>query len=413
MGMVDRFIGSPRDRFARQVLATVRGAGMAEAWYDRDQFVIGYRRAPGSSDDGWIYLGNVFHECQGLGRAERTDRIVRLVSSVVNSPVVPESWEQARPHLRPVLRAATFAQSAASGGRQPLRRPAWPYLQELAVLDYPTSMAYVTVDQTRTWGVPETVVFDAARANLAALAGDSATAAGGDDGPAGGDDGPAGPAVLRFVDTGDAYFASRLLLDGWLGSLAPRVGGRPVAFVPDHNTLVVVADEPDALSAVFKLVEEEYGDAARQVSPQAYTVDGYGAVVPYAAPDGHPLAAAVGRAGALLAATEYQAQADWLTKEYERDGRDIFVGKLILAGRDDGSVFTVASWAEGVDTLLPRADYVAFGSDQRPSFFVPWDVVEREVDLVPAEGLYPVRYRLTAWPPAPVVDRLNARAVPL
>jgi hypothetical protein len=41
---------------------------------------------------------------------------------------------------------------------------------------------------------------------------------------------------------------------------------------------------------------------------------------------------------------------------------------------------------------------------------VPWQTLEREVDLVPVADLTPERYRLTAWPPPSVVERLKAQA---
>jgi hypothetical protein len=395
---MDRLIGSPRDRFAREVLAAVRGAGIAQAWYDRGQFAVGYRRERGTGEpDGWLYLGNIFRECQGATRTQRAGSIAGLVTGAVHHAAPPGTWGQARAHLRPVLRSGSFTLGVPHPGRAPLRRPALPYLDELVVLDRETSMEYVSDGLAETWAVPPDEVFVAARQNLAARATLPQ---------------PAGPppTVLRFADDGNGYFVSHLLLDGWLGDLAPQVGGRPVAFAPDHNTLLVTADEPGALGRLFDPVEQEYRSAVRPVSPQAYTLDAYGRLVPYRAPDGHPLTAAVRRAEAVLACAEYQAQREWLEHEHEQDGRDIFVARLSMASRPDGTVFTFATWGEHVDTLLPRADQVAFASDGTPTFFVAWSALAREVDLVPVAGLRPDRYRLTDWPPAPVVHRLRAAA---
>src|SRR6266511_803478 len=363
----------------------------AEATYHPADFSIAFRRGPGDGEGGVVYLSNVFRECRGASRAERRQRILQLVSSVIAIDQVPDTWAQARGRLRPVLRAVTFGQAEATGRLTLLSRPAFPFLAELVVIDEPTAMAYVTVAQTREWGVPAVEVFEAVHANLTLLAG-------GSDGLAADRPPGQGPALLRFVDDGDAYYVSRLLLDGWLAGLATDVGGRPVAFVPDHNTLIVTADRPDSLGALFELVEQEYTDAVRPISPQAYTVDPYGKVTTYAAPDGHPVAAAV-----------YRSQQEWLEAEHERDGADTFVATLTVATRPGGPTISYAVWPDGVDTLLPRAEYVSFASDHG-SFFVPWQTLEREVDLVPVADLTPERYRLTAWPPPPVVERLKAQA---
>jgi hypothetical protein len=142
-------------------------------------------------------------------------------------------------------------------------------------------------------------------------------------------------------------------------------------------------------------------------------VDDDGAVVPYAADGPGPLAAAVHRAQVILAASEYEAQKGALETEHIREGIDVHVGALVAAARDDGSLFTVAVWSDGVDTLLPAADFVGFVAAGRKAdtFTVPWASVAAEVSLTPVDGLYPMRYRVTAWPASEAMDRLRARAV--
>lgn len=382
--------GTPRDRFARRVLTTLRHAGVTEARYDSAEFRIDFNRSS-------LYLNNVFQETREASRTERDERIARFVRTFLDAPPVPAGWLDVRPMLRPVLRPATFTLGAPNGAKVPLRRPAFPYLNEMVVIDTPDAMRYVTTSTLADWGVTETQVFDAARTNLAAL---SAVA------PPSGE-----PAALRLIDDGNAYFVSRLLVDGWLARLAPHVGGRPVAFAPDVNTLMVVRDEPEELARVLAVVEDEYRRAPRSVSPCAYTVDDRGAAVPYPVTPDHPAGAAAGRAAAILAGDEYAAQASWLAREHERDGTDVFVARLMVVGRPDGTTFTAATWSRDVDTLLPQADVVGIYEGEDQLFYARWATLEREVDLEPEPGLDPVRYRLRSWPPDGVVQRLRAAAV--
>jgi hypothetical protein len=387
-----------RDEFAQRVLAAVREAGATEAWYDREEFAIGYRQEPGTDPPGWINMGAIYHNWQGLEPAEFDGQIRGFVDATLNGRPVPETWEEARADLRPVLRASTYGLDGTHADWGPLRRPALPYLSEMVVLDLPAVMSYVTDDMAAKWGVRPAEVFKAARANLTALAA----------GPPPGGDGKVGT-VLRFVEDGDSYMVSRILLDGWLARLAPAVGGRPVAFVPDHSSLIVAADDPGVLTALFKLAADEYREAARSLSPAAYTCAPDGRVVPYRVLDDHPLAATVHRAEVMLAAIEYSQQGSWL--EDEPDEQESYVAGLLVGTRPDGSVFTVASWGEGVDTLLPEAQYVGFsGEDGAPPFLVPWKTVVREANLLPVVGLDPPRYRVTGWPAPAVLDRLRARA---
>jgi hypothetical protein len=219
-----------------------------------------------------------------------------------------------------------------------------------------------------------------------------------------------GNVVLRLVDTGDAYFTSMMLLDGFLAGLADVVGGRPVAFVHDRDNLMVIADDPAGVATMLELVERDYTDAARPLSPVAYTCDERGAVVPYMAAEPGPLADRVHRAQVLLAAAEYQSQKEALDAHYEREGRDVFVGSLIVAERQDSTLFSVAVWADDCVTLLPRADLVCFQAPGE-AVMVPWPAVVRTAGLRPEPGLTPDRYLVRTWPDKATLDHLRAEAV--
>ena len=109
------------------------------------------------------------------------------------------------------------------------------------------------------------------------------------------------PVVVQFMDDGDAYWTSHLLLDGWLARLAEQVGGVPVAFAPERGTLIVAADGSAHLPVLFAQAEQVYVSSPRAITPMAYVSDEHGRTVPYAAPEGHPLHQCVLRAEAVLA----------------------------------------------------------------------------------------------------------------
>ncbi|MFG2039330.1 hypothetical protein [Dactylosporangium sp. NPDC048998] len=400
MGLLDRLRGTPHDRFARRVLTAMRDAGVAQARYLPEQFAIEVRRDSKTDSPGIAYLGSLFRECARAGRAERRERIATFLAAVIFNPGAPQSWEEVAPLLRPLLRTVTFGMAAPAA--RPLHRPAWPYLAEFVVVDQPTSIIYVTAKQVVEWGVTERTVYDRARRNMAELARRTSDAS----------DGPGPRSLIRMVESGDAYWASHLFVDGWLAAQRARVGGTPLLFVPDTTGVMLVGrtaeDTQEGLGKLFELVEREYLEAARPISPMALTVGDDGAVVPFLAPPGDPMYEITHRTEVLTASSEYSAQAEHLQTE-------AFVASCTVAQRPDGSVFSVASWAEGVDTLLPRADFVAFPSaswaessaDVADTFFVAWDAVAREVDLEPEPGVAPERYRLREWPHPGVVERLR------
>jgi len=401
MGLLRR--GSRRDRFAKQVLDAVLATGrVARAWYEPEAFAVRFQRA-GEGDAGWIYLHNTFHETADASRAERTERVRRLVAAVVSESRVDQGWDAVRPRLRPVLRGAAFGQGMSNGDGTLLSRPAMPYLVELVVVDEPTSMAYVFEHHARDWGVDREEIFSTAHANLMPHA-DSATAG----------EHRSGPTMIRFVDTGDAYFTSMLLVDGFLAQLAPRVGGQPVAFIPDKDTLTVLAgDNPDALAELYEMMENEYRGAVRSLSPVGYTIDDHARVVPYRTTEPGLLANRVHRAEVMLAAAEYNGQKEALDARHERDGVDIFVATVMAVERPDGSTFSVSVWTDECDTLLPETDHVFFQSPDREAFAVPWPIVAAEASFAREPGLTPPRFRVRSWPDEPVLARLRAESINL
>ncbi len=392
--------------------AVVATRQVESARYDESDFAIVYRRRGSDAESGRIYLHNTFRETENAAPRERAQRIKNLVAIVVASPSATDTWDQARPKLLPVIRGVSFGLGVpgVTTVDNPMRlvgRPALPYLVELVVVDEPTSMAYVTYARLAEWGVTDDELFATARANLTGRSGRL-------DGPP-----PEGrPVVLRVVDTGDGYFTSMLLIEGFLAGLADRVGGRPVAFMPHKDTLIVTSDAPDALPALYRLAEEEFRQATRSLSPVGYTVDDAGTVIPYPALLGSVLAPIVHRAEVVLAAAEYGSQKEALDAQHERDEVDIFVASLLVVQRPDDEVFSVAVWSNGVDTLMPEANFIAFqagagqpGDAPGEPFTVPFDVVLRDASLLPEPGYTPVRYRVTAWPGEPVMQRLRAQAV--
>lgn len=189
-------------------------------------------------------------------------------------------------------------------------------------------------------------------------------------------------------------------------------GGQPVAVVSEQNGLLLlgVPVEPKSIAGLVKLALEEYRSAVRPVSPVPYTVDADGAVVPYTVPREDPAWPALREAETALAFDVYGQQTTHLRAKYETEAIETYVGSLIRAkSTKDETFFTVAAWTDGIESLLPRADYIALGHDDE-MFLLPFDDAIEELELAPEPGLYPARYHIGSWPDAQVMDRLRSRA---
>jgi hypothetical protein len=419
VGLVHRF---SRARLARQVIRRLRRAGVPGARYDARCFQVSFT-VDGDDMPTILELAPLL-TVRGQGRRRQVDS---FVAGLVRTPDLPADWALVRPMLRPVLRGGTPS--------APLRRPFLPYLSEFVVVDQPDTMTYVAPGQPGAWGVSAEEVFAAARANLsgAVLQGVAKE-----------------PVVVRFVDDGDAYWTSHLLLAHWLERLAEQVGGVPVAFAPERGTLLVTADGSSHLPGLFAQAEEIYASSSRAITPMAYVSDQNGCTVPYQAPAGHPMHRAVQRAERVLAVQEYTRQATQHTStaivealaprrkaprraarrtqrrtrretqreagngaqrettsatrrrtgpetgdgprpEVEPGTRPGSMAELRLIGSDEAGWRTQAVWDRDEPVLLPTADEVLIGSDVRP-----WDELVRHFT---AEHDYePLRWYAKHWP---------------
>jgi hypothetical protein len=338
-----------RARLAGRVLKRLRRAGLTDARYDTRAFQVRFT-APGDNVPTIIELGPLLVTS---GRR----KVAEYVAGLLLNPGLPQSWSDVKPLLRPVLRGATPG--------DPLRRPVLPFLAEFVVVDQPDTMTYVSAAQLAAWNVTADRAFEAARANLtgAVLQGRATE-----------------PTIVQFVDDGDAYWTSHLLLPHWLERLADQVGGVPVAFAPERGILLVTADGSDHLPGLFARAEQIFTASSRPITPMAYVSDENGCPQPYRAPSG-PLHQTVRRAERVLALHEYARQTAHLPG----------AATLQLTGDDTAGWRAQAVWPRNEPTLLPAADEVLTGTVTHP-----WQSIARH--LTQAPDVDPPRWQATHWP---------------
>ena len=81
-----------------------------------------------------------------------------------------------------------------------------------------------------------------------------------------------------------------------------------------------------------------------------------------------------------------------------------------MAFEKDGVATSVASWGEGVDSLLPRTDQIAFSRERGDTTLVDWGTAAEIVGnlLVEDPSYYPIRYRVREFPSDSQFDELAA-----
>jgi hypothetical protein len=318
------------------------------------------------------------------------------------------TWSTVAPRLLPVLRSQSFFRAGSGDlGTMPLpaSQPFVPFVDLGLVVDEDDRMSYVSSTHLAQWGVTlEDALLHAVR-NSARLA------------PAVSDDDD-----IFHVDAGDDHESSRLAVPGFLADFKGKVAGAPIAIMPSRSQLWIGgADDDELVSQLADRAAREYDAANRSISPALYTVDASGEVVPFHVEPAHPAYHAVRLGHLKLQVHEYDLQKQELDAHHDHDAVDVFVASLNGLVRDDGLALTWTLWSDGIDTLLPAADLICFLSADRrerrtvPDLFVPFAAV-RDIlgaGFVPEADHRPPRFRVSAHPPAELMDRLRAAAVTL
>src|SRR5262249_5905850 len=97
----------------------------------------------------------------------------------------------------------------------------------------------------------------------------------------------------------------------------------------------------------------------------------------------------------------YAEQKKLLDDIHQRQGIDVFVASFSAVQKKDGEVVSYCVWGEGLDSLLPVTQKVAFmrKGRERPVALGHWArVVEVAGDLMDPAEHYPPRYRVREIP---------------
>lgn len=394
-----RIFGSPRDRFGRHILARVLAfEGVDAAEYDPDSYEITYRCGSARATLG---LDILFRRFDGEIGPELEQAVAELLEPIATG-LSPDSWEYAEPRLRPVLRQAGLARIGLGdfhGQDVVLGRPAVPYLNEMVVVDMPTTIRFVTVFDLRRWGVDADQVFATAHGNLTELAMNTMAVF----------EPSERTQVLEYPDDdGDTYVGSLPLIPGWLAGARTRTGAEALVFLSGHLGMFITIGATDELvNSLLAVADQRYDDALRPLSPVPYTVDEDGALVPYRVPRNHPVWPALRHAEAKLAVAVYGPQTEMLRADPEEEA---VASALLHVRGPDGIEHTMTPWPAGGPALLPKADFIVLVNDAGETLRLSWEAVAAHVALTPAPGYDPPRYPVPDHPADTVMARLRALA---
>lgn len=390
-----------RDKFARIGMDYLKKNGNNNLKYDREGFCIYVLDDTGKAE-GTVNLTNAYAD---YCNSPKELRGILLENHFGKQEEFPETLHDAIFHILPRLQPKIFyvnnelrfaIDSTKNLPAAPL--PRYSALTEhfgvSLVLDTPRSVLYLGDKQLEEWGTSLEEILPRAITNLTGATPE-----------------PFQPITsgLYYCNFSDSHDASRVLINHRVE--ACRVKGRPVAFTPNRDTLLITGeDDVEGLTQAAMLVEETM-QKPRPMPTFPMVYNGAGAWETWEAPEGHGAYTVISNMIHLAHAVNYSDQKSLLEEKNKIERRDIFVATFTLLQQKDSERYTsISTWADKVVSLLPKTDLIAIETQSKKEQFllVPWEKVAEIVgERLRVQDIYPQRFLVESSPDAAELNKLK------
>jgi uncharacterized protein YtpQ (UPF0354 family) len=385
-----------REEFAALVMKRLSQSGVQNVVYEREHFVL---KLEGNN---LIILDNGHANYCKADKREREAILVRLCSIGSPKSEIPADFNSARPSLMPVIRHAAYASlveldlRAKNVDVSKLESPTKPLFGSLVLgLAYDTEHSIQQINKTtfERWGVSFEEALKEATDNLREKTNPNGMK-------------EEAPGIYRS-QWADSYDCVRILMTDLIYRLA--VAGEPIAFIPNRNQLWVTGNRnAQGISLLLEIGQEAHFEPY-SVSPDLFMLsDGVWRVY---VPEDRAVRDSLLSLQQRREAVDYQQQKQALELIHKTQGIDIFVASYSIFERKDGSRYSSCLWANGVDSLLPKAQYIRFGVDKDTKDYIllPWEsALAVAGDLMEEQaGYIPKRYRVRFFPNKEQIERLR------
>jgi hypothetical protein len=383
-------VDKARRKYLEKMIAELRRGGLTDSIeVDEEQFelVLG--------GGAVINLHNGFVEWERASILQRGQVLRRFAEVFLQPGEPPATVEEARPNLMLRVRdrewfavnELRFADAGDGHGPAFTYEPLNEWLAVEVVYDWPTSVSSLKQETLDDWGMSVEEAIRTGRANLRERT----------------------EGTFRSVAPGvfaspwqDTYDAARLLLTELISRL--ELPGDPVALLPQRDHLLLAgSDDESGLGRIAQLAEPLLAEPHR-VTGRAF-VWREGRWQLFLPPQAHPHHESFRRLVTLTVADDYNEQKTVLEQRHAAAGDDVFVAAVLLrTDNASGETRSVCTWTEGVRTLLPRTDEIAFvapGDSETDDgiTLVAWDrAVAALGGVMEPQGLLPERWLVERFP---------------
>jgi hypothetical protein len=354
--------------------------------------------------DHVINLANIHLEYSAASRLGRR-HLLQKYFAMLQTPPVSKLWSLAQTKIYPLLRSRydLLTHEIASRHKQepfPPRaaRRFISSLDQILGYDHGQTVSQVPASTVEEWAVPLDVVIDRALNNLRSLPAPTWL--------------KVNPSVWK-LESDEGYNESFLQLPKVFEILPAK--GTPVAMIPNRGALLATgSDEPGGLTALLAEARKSLQEAAWPLCGDLFRIGSNG--IQLLAPEGRD-GTALDSIQKIDISSIYSAQKTALEAHCEAIQDDVYVATFGLLGQknDPDQLQSWCSWTEGVPTLLPKADLIAFIWDlsgARKTALVSWKKAAATVGhyFKPTDE-DPARTRVDEFPNAAELAELQKHVV--
>lgn len=411
MSWISKFLGLKPSveefvEIAKSSLAATSEPGQTIS-YNKEQFTLTVHRADGTVAQVF-HLHNAYDEYCASPRANRPNVLESYLHPMQE---LPDSLAEAMPNILPRVQRRSFyvdmpmlaSLNVITGPSEPdmLHMPFRVLAEHYAVgliYDTPKQILQISQHHCGLWKSDLDSIYPQAMKNLENLTPNPFVQV------------HDGVYIAGYADTHDA---TRMLLIDRIKEC--KLIGRPVAMVPNRNTLIITGEsDPDGIELMLSLTEDALKEPRPMLAIPMVLLDNEWREL-VLRPD-HPHRHIFEELRISSLADIYAGQKELLERQHEKDNMDVFVASYKAVQKaDTKEVASFAAWTEGVTTLLPKTNLLTFvrvECDQGDVVCsVEWDWAQKVVgSLMKPQGIYPERWLVDSFPNAAQIEDLKRYA---
>jgi len=402
MGLLNKLLGPPnKEKFAVLFIAALKDAGdKRKIKLDKSEFRLTF--SENNEERGVLNLSNLYFEYCNVegGKAERKRCLKEMVRAALSHlKEMPSDFADASYDIRPRLwTRSTFEQlrlrQQIENG-EPIDWPLEPIGEHLylsLVYDLPESVRSISNEDLLKWGVTFWEAREVAVSNLAESK--FVYASVGDE--------------LYASNTGDSYDATRLILTELIEEF--KIEGRPIAMVPNRDTLLVTGSESEVgQTMMLEFALQQLTDQPRPMISTPLTIGADGQWCDWIPEADNPLHDDYRRLKLGWLQIEYADQKQLLQRLYEIQMNDDVIASFSVMESNKG-LSSYCLWNPGVKSILPKTELVLFVDEEsHEAKSVSWETVQEHVGyMMEPLDVYPPRYRVLNFPDQNELEKMLA-----